>query len=77
MRWYVYTAAAVGLLQLAIICLLAIKYRGLRRRLDEELRFGRRPPQSITEEALFQLPGSTLDEPALEESKFEAVRRAS
>jgi hypothetical protein len=77
MRWYVYTAAAVGLSQLAIICLLAFKCRGLRRRLDEELRFGRRPPQSITEEGLFQLPGSTSDEPVLEESKFEAVRRAS
>ena len=77
MRWYVYAAAAVGLLQLAVICLLAFKYRGLRRRLDEELRFGRRPPQSITEEGLFQLTGPAQDMPALEESKFEAVRRAS
>jgi hypothetical protein len=77
MRWYVYTAAAVGLLQLAVICLLAFKYRGLRRRLDEELRFGRRPPQSITEEGLFNQLGSTQGVPMVEESRFEAVRRAS
>jgi hypothetical protein len=76
MSWYIYLCAGVELMQLAIILLLAFKYRRLQRRLDEDLRFTRRPPQSITEESLFQHPATPLVEAAGGESKFDAVRRA-
>ena len=74
--WYVYLCAGVELLQLAIIFLLAFKYRRLRRQLDEDLRFARRPPRSITEESPFQPPPAPLLEAARGESRFDAARRA-
>jgi hypothetical protein len=76
MNWLIYLGAGVELVQLALIALLVFKYRRLQRRLDEDLRFTRRPPQSITEESLFHQPSSTLIDPTPDESKFEAVRRA-
>lgn len=76
MSWYIYLCAAIELLQVAIIFLLAFKYRRLQRRLDEDLRFTRRPPQSITEESLFQQHAAPLVEAVGSESKFDAVRRA-
>jgi hypothetical protein len=76
MSWYVYLCGGVELLQLAIIGLLAHRYRRLQRRLDEDLRFARRPPRSITEESPFQHPAAPLREAAGGESKFDAVRRA-
>ncbi len=76
MSWYVYLCAGVELVQLAIIGLLAFKYRGLQRRLDEDLRFARRPPHSITEESPFQPTHAPLLEAARDESRFDAVRRA-
>ena len=76
MSWYIYVGAAVELLQLAVICLLVFKYVRLRRRLDEDLRFARRPPRSITEEGLYNQPGASLYETAADDSRFEAVRRA-
>ena len=76
MSWLIYLGAGVELVQLAIIFLLVFKYRRLQKRLDEDLRFARRPPQSITEESLFQQPSPTLIEPTSDESKFEALRRA-
>ncbi len=75
MSWYVYLCAGVELLQLAIIFLLAYKYRRLLRRMDEDLRFARRPPRSITEEGPFHQPAAAL-EATRGESRFDAVRRA-
>jgi hypothetical protein len=75
MNWLIYLGAGVELLQLAIIALLVFKYRRLQKRLDEDLRFARRPPQSITEESLFHQPSPALIESASGESRFEAVRR--
>ena len=76
MSWYVYLFAGAELLQLAIIGLLAFKYRRLQRRLDEDLRFARRPPRSITEDGPFQPTPAPLLECAPRESRFDAVRRA-
>lgn len=76
MSWYVYLCAGVELLQLAIIGLLAFKYRRLQRRLDEDLRFARRPPRSITEESPFHHTAAPLLEATARESRFDAVRRA-
>jgi hypothetical protein len=74
MSWYIYLGALVELLQLAIIFLLVFNYRRLRRRLDEDLRFTRRPPGSITEETPYHQLGSAST--ANSESKFEIARRA-
>jgi hypothetical protein len=76
MSWHIYLYAGIELLQLVLILLLAFKYRRLQRRLDEDLRFTRRPPQSITEESLFQQSVAPLIEATGGESKFDAVRRA-
>jgi hypothetical protein len=76
MSWYVYLFLSVEVVQLAIISLLALKYRRLQRRLDEDLRFARRPPRSITEESPFQQPAAPLLEAARAESKFDIARRA-
>jgi hypothetical protein len=76
MSWHIYLYVGIELLQLVIILLLAFKYRRLQRRLDEDLRFTRRPPQSITEESLFQHHAAPLIEATGGESKFDAVRRA-
>jgi hypothetical protein len=75
MSWLFYLLATVELLQLAIICLLVAKYRAMKRRLDEDLRFSRRPPRSITEEGLYSAQTSALNEGACKESWLEAVRR--
>ncbi|MDT7603113.1 MAG: hypothetical protein QOF61_1110 [Acidobacteriota bacterium] len=72
MSWYIYLGAAVELVQLAIIFLLVFSHRRLRRRLDEDLRFTRRPPGSITEESPYHQLGAS---PA-GESRFEIARRA-
>lgn len=76
MSWYVYLLVGVEVAQLAIISLLAFKYGRLRRRFDEDLRFARRPPRSITEENPFQQTAAPLVEVTRAESKFDAVRRA-
>ncbi|MDT7543445.1 MAG: hypothetical protein QOE33_3349 [Acidobacteriota bacterium] len=76
MSWHIYLYLGIELVQLAIIFLLAFKYRRLQRRRDEDLRFTRRPPQSITEESLFQHTAAPLVEAAGGESKFDVVRRA-
>jgi hypothetical protein len=72
MSWYIYLGAGVELVQLAIILLLVFRHRRLRRRLDEDLRFARRPPGSITEESPYQQLGATT----ADESRFEIARRA-
>jgi hypothetical protein len=72
MSWYIYLGAGIELVQLAIIFLLVFRYRRLQRRLDEDLRFARRPPGSITEESPYQqLTASPTDD-----SRFEIARRA-
>jgi hypothetical protein len=75
MSWLFYLLASVELLQLAIICLLVAKYRAMKRRLNEDLRFSRRPPRSITEESLYSAQASALTDGAGKESWLEAVRR--
>ena len=74
MSWWVYLLAAVELAQLALIGLLVWKWRATKRRLDEDLRFTRRPPGSITE-GLFNGQGAQLGEGSPKESWLEAVRR--
>jgi hypothetical protein len=75
MSFLFYLLAAVELLQLAIICLLVVKYRAMKRRLDEDLRFSRRPPRSITEEGFYSAQASALADGAGKETWLEAVRR--
>jgi hypothetical protein len=66
--------AAVELLQIAAIGLLAVGYRRLQRRLDEDFRFARHPPRSITED-VYGRPGSTFTESLREEAKSGPARR--
>ncbi|MFL6230891.1 MAG: hypothetical protein ACJ741_19115 [Pyrinomonadaceae bacterium] len=72
MSWYIYLGALVELLQLAIIFLLVLRHRRLKTRLDEDLRFARRPPASITEESPYRQLGALTED----ESKYEIARRA-
>ena len=50
MRFVVFFWVAVEVLQIAVIGLLAVGYRNLQRRLDQEQSFGQRPPRSVTDE---------------------------
>ena len=50
MRFFFFLWAAVEVLQLAVIAVLAVGYRNLQRRLDQQNRFEPRPPGSVTEE---------------------------
>lgn len=75
MSWWVYLLAAVELAQLALIGLLVWKWRASVRRLDEDLRFSRRPPRSITDESIFSAHSSAPPEGSRRESWLDAVRR--
>ena len=75
MSWWVCLLAAVELAQLALIGLLVWKWRTTKRRLDEDLRFSRRPPRSITDESIFSAHNSALPESTRRESWLDAVRR--
>ena len=50
MRFLIFLWVAVELLQVAVIGMLAVGYRGLRRELEEGRRFRHGPPPSVTEE---------------------------
>lgn len=76
MNWLIYLGITVEVLQLAVILVLAAKYRRLQRRLDEDLRFTRRPPASITEEGCYPHTDLRARGTADDNSRFEAVRRA-
>ena len=75
MSWWVCLLAAVELAQLALIGLLVWKWRATKRRLDEDLRFSRRPPRSITDESIFSAHSAQLGEGSRKESWLDAVRR--
>jgi hypothetical protein len=49
-RFFVFLWVAVEALQIGVIAALAVGYRNLQRRLDQEQRFAERPPRSVTEE---------------------------
>jgi hypothetical protein len=49
-RFFVFLWAAVEALQIAVIAALAIGYRNLQRRVEQEQRFAERPPRSVTEQ---------------------------
>ncbi|HEX8068595.1 MAG TPA: hypothetical protein VF546_01500 [Pyrinomonadaceae bacterium] len=49
-KLFVLLWAAVELLQIGVIAMLVVGYRRLQRRLDQEQRFARQPPPSITDE---------------------------
>jgi len=50
MRFFVIFWAAIEVLQVAVIAALAVGYRNLQRRVDQDYQFSRNPPPSITEE---------------------------
>ena len=50
MRFFVFFWVAVEVLQVAVIAALAVGYRNLQRRVEQEQRFAGRPPRSVTDE---------------------------
>ena len=74
MRFLVLLFAVVELLQIAAIGLLAVGYRRLQHRLDEDYRFSRHPPRSITED-VYGRPGSSFTEGLRGDAASESTRR--
>ncbi|HEY9283017.1 MAG TPA: hypothetical protein VIP46_06150 [Pyrinomonadaceae bacterium] len=50
MRFFVFLLVALEVLQVAVIAALAVGYRNLRRRVDENYSFTERQPRSITDD---------------------------